>query len=331
MELFELPEAWMHIPDGYLSPATCAVFYGVMAPVWYLASRKMEKAFVLKGLPLMALGAAFTFVIQMFNFPIPGGSSGHMAGGALLGIVLGPWAAIIAMSLTLALQALVFGDGGLLSFGANCFNMALVMPVSGYFIFRVIAAGEPGTGRRFFGAAAAAYVAVNLAALAAGVELGVQPLIAHSADGMALYAPYPLHIAVPAMALPHLVFFGAVESIATALVDSYVLKMGFAVEAGRKASYRPLWVFLAALVILTPLGLIAAATPWGEWGKEELGLLLGYVPSGMERFEGAWKGLLPDYGQGFEGARVLLYVISALVGSALVVGIVYLWSRLWKR
>ena len=126
----------MHIPDGYLSPGTCAVFYGVMAPVWYLASKKMEKAFALKGLPLMALGAAFTFVIQMFNFPIPGGSSGHIAGGAILGIVLGPWAAIIAMSLTLGLQALLFGDGGLLAFGANCFNMALVMPVAGYFIFR---------------------------------------------------------------------------------------------------------------------------------------------------------------------------------------------------
>ena len=320
----------MHIPDGYLSPGTCAVFYGVMAPAWYLASKKMEKAFALKGLPLMALGAAFTFVIQMFNFPIPGGSSGHIAGGAILGIVLGPWAAVIAMSLTLGLQALLFGDGGLLAFGANCFNMALVMPVAGYFIFRVLTAGEPGAYRRFFAAAGAAYVAANLAALAAGLELGVQPLIAQTMDGRALYAPYPLHIAVPAMVLPHIAFFGVLEALATALVVSYVLKMGLSVEAVRKASYRPLWVFVAALIVLVPLGLLATGTPWGEWGKEELGSLLGYVPSGIERFEGAWKGILPDYGQS-EGGNALSYVVSALIGSALVVAAVYVWSRLWKR
>lgn len=319
----------MHIPDGYLSPVTCAVFYGVMAPMWYLASKKMEKAFALKGLPLMALGGAFTFVIQMFNFPIPGGSSGHIAGGAVLGIVLGPWAAIIAMSLTLALQALLFGDGGLLSFGANCFNMALVMPVAAYFVFRVFTAGEPGRFRGFFGAAAAAYIAVNLAALAAGLELGIQPLIAHTSEGHALYAPYPLHIALPAMVLPHLVFFGVVEALATALVVSYVLKMGITVEAGRSA-YKSLWVIIAVLIALVPLGLIAAGTPWGEWGKDELGRLLGYVPSGIERFEGAWKGILPDYGQS-EGNRALLYVVSALIGSAFVVAAVYVWSRLWKK
>jgi cobalt/nickel transport system permease protein len=320
----------MHIPDGYLSPATCAVFYGVMAPAWYLASKKTERALGFKGLPLMALGAAFTFVIQMFNFPVPGGSSGHMVGGAVLGIVLGPWAAIMAMSLTLGLQALLFGDGGILAFGANCFNMALVMPVSAYFVFKVTTSGEPGAIRKFFGAAAAAYVAVNLAALATGVELGLQPLIAHTVEGRALYAPYPLNRAVPAMALPHLLFFGVVEAIATAMVVSYVLKMGIVVEAGRKASLRPLWVFVAVLIALVPLGLMAAGTPWGEWGKEELGELLGYIPSGVERFEGAWKGVLPDYGQD-SGGKALLYVLSALGGSVLLVAAVYVWSRLWKK
>ncbi|CAG1064560.1 Fused nickel transport protein NikMN [uncultured bacterium] len=320
----------MHIPDGYLSPATCAVFYGVMAPAWYLASKKTEKTLGVKGLPLMALGAAFTFVIQMFNFPVPGGTSGHMAGGAVLGIVLGPWAAIMAMSLTLGLQALFFGDGGILAFGANCFNMALVMPVSAYVVFKVVASGEAGAFRRFFGAALAAYIAVNLAALATGIELGLQPLIAHTAEGRALYAPYPLNIAVPAMALPHLLFFGVVEALATAMVVSYVLKMGIFVEAGRKASLRPLLVFVGVLIALVPIGLIAAGTPWGEWGKEELGQLLGYVPSGVERFEGAWKGVLPDYGQG-SGRKALLYVLSALGGSVLLVAVVYAWSRLWKK
>lgn len=321
----------MHIPDGYLSPATCAVFYGVMAPVWYFASRKTEKALRLKGLPLVALGAAFTFVIQMFNFPIPGGSTGHMVGGAILGIVLGPWAGVVAMSLTLALQAFVFADGGLLALGANCFNMALVMSFSGYFAYRVFAAGHPGAARRALAAAVAAFIAVNLAAFAAGVELGVQPLIAQASDGRPLYSPYPLHIAVPAMALPHLVFFGPVEAIGTALVVSSVLKMGLGVEAERKSSYWPLLAVILILAFLTPLGLFATGAPWGEWGQEEIRALVGYVPSGMERFEGAWKGLLPDYGQETAGNKVLLYVISALAGSAVLVGIIFIWSRLWKR
>lgn len=320
----------MHIPDGYLSPGTCALFYGVMIPVWYLASKKTEKALKLKELPLVALGAAFTFVIQMFNFPIPGGSTGHMVGGAVLGIVLGPWAGVVAMSLTLALQAFIFGDGGLLALGANCFNMALVMSFSGYFVYRVLTAGQPGAGRRFFAAAISAYVAVNLAALAAGVELGIQPLIASSSDGRPLYAPYPMEIAVPAMALPHLVFFGPVEALGTALVVSSVLKMELGVEAERKRPYRPLLAVLLVLAALTPLGLLATGTPWGEWGQDEIRALVGYVPSGMERFEGAWKGLLPDYGQA-SGNRALLYVVSALIGSAIIVGVVFVWSRLWKR
>jgi len=319
----------MHIADGYLSPATCAVFYGVMAPVWYIASKKASSSLGARGLPLMALSASFTFVIQMLNFPVPGGSSGHMAGGALLGIILGPWAAVMVMSLTLGMQALVFGDGGILSFGANCFNMAFVMPVAGYFVFRVIASGAPGAVRRFAAAAAAAYVAVNLSAMATGLELGVQPLIARSAEGRALYAPFPLDIALPAMVLPHLFFFGPVEAFGTALAFSYAAGMGLVDEA-RKSSLRPLVVFIAILAVLVPLGLIASGTPWGEWGKEELGELLGYVPSGMERLEGAWQGLLPDYGQG-SGRSPLFYLAAAFLGSVLVVGAVYLWGRLWKK
>lgn len=319
----------MHIPDGYLSPATCAVFYCVMSPVWYIASKKASSSLGVRGLPLMALSASFTFVIQMFNFPVPGGSSGHMAGGALLGIVLGPWAAVMVMSLTLGMQALVFGDGGVLSFAANCFNMAFVMPFAGYFVFRVIASGAPGAFRMFAAAAVAAYVAVNLAAVAAGVELGVQPLIARSADGQALYAPYPLDVALGAMALSHLLFFGVVEALGTALAVSYAARMGLFDEA-RENSLRPLFIFIAVLAILVPLGLLATGTPWGEWGKEELFDLLGYLPSGIERFEGAWQGVFPDYGQ-VSGKSPFFYVLAALSGSALVVGAVYLWSRLWKR
>ncbi|MBI5886074.1 MAG: energy-coupling factor ABC transporter permease, partial [Deltaproteobacteria bacterium] len=123
----------MHIPDGYLSPKTCVLFYAAMAPVWYLASKKVETAVGAARLPLLALGAAFTFVIMMFNIPVPGGSTGHMTGGVIVAVVLGPWAGVVAMTLTVALQAFLFGDGGVTAIGANAFNMAFVMPFAGYY------------------------------------------------------------------------------------------------------------------------------------------------------------------------------------------------------
>ena len=326
--------ARMHIPDGYLSPATCGVFYAAMAPVWYFASKRAEKALKLREMPIFALGAAFVFVIMMFNIPLPGGSSGHMVGGAVVAIALGPWAGIIAMSLALAIQAFLFGDGGLLTLAANCFNMAVVMSLSGYVIYRALAFGEPGSKRRFFAAAIAAYVAVNLAALAAAVELGIQPALATGPDGRPLYAPYPLSIAVPAMMLPHLVFFGPIEAIGTALVVNYVhgMERGL-LHAGRKGSLKPLWIAMAVLAVLTPVGLIASGTPWGEWGKDELINLIGYVPAGMEKYGEIWKGFVPDYSlPRMSGLpEPFVYMLSALLGSALLVAAVYAWGRLWRR
>lgn len=324
----------MHIPDGYLSPATCGVFYAAMAPVWYFASKRAEKALKLREMPIFALGAAFVFVIMMFNIPLPGGSSGHMVGGAVVAIALGPWAGIIAMSLALAIQAFLFGDGGLLTLAANCFNMAVVMSLSGYVIYRALAFGEPGSKRRFFAAAIAAYVAVNLAALAAAVELGIQPALATGPDGRPLYAPYPLSIAVPAMMLPHLVFFGPIEAIGTALVVNYVhgMERGL-LHAGRKGSLKPLWIAMAVLAVLTPVGLIASGTPWGEWGKDELINLIGYVPAGKEKYGEIWKGFVPDYSlPRMSGLpEPFVYMLSALLGSALLVAAVYAWGRLWRR
>ena len=83
--------------------------------------------------------AAFSFVIMMFNVPVPGGSSGHAVGSALIAIILGPWAAVVCTSVALLIQCLVFGDGGVTAFGANCFNMATVIPFTGYFIYKLIA------------------------------------------------------------------------------------------------------------------------------------------------------------------------------------------------
>ncbi|HAO94149.1 MAG: hypothetical protein A2X93_07130 [Deltaproteobacteria bacterium GWC2_56_8] len=324
----------MHIPDGYLSPKTCAVFFAGMLPVWYFASKRVESELKLKNLPLLALGAAFTFVIMMFNIPIPGGSSGHMVGSVVVSIALGPWAGVIALSLALVLQAFLFGDGGVLAIGANSFNMAFIMSFAGYYSFKMISFGTPGRARKIAAAAVAGYVAVNLAALAVGIELGIQTVISAGADGRPLYAPYPLSISIPAMMVPHALFLGPVEALGTALVVSYMEKAAVGGAAKAKTGARPLWTTLVILAALTPLGLLAVGTPWGEWGRDELLGMIGYVPSGMASYEGAWKGALPGYGHPSAEGRIgsaIIYIVSAVVGSLVAVCAIYLWGRRWRK
>lgn len=215
----------MHIPDGYLGPATSGVFYAAMAPLWMAASRIVKKTLRAKQVPLLAIGAAFSFLIMMFNVPIPGGSTGHAVGGVLVAILLGPWAAMIAVTVALVIQALLFGDGGITAIGANCFNMAVVIPFVGYYTYVLISGkAEVNSKRRVIAAFVAGYIGINVAALLAGVEFGLQPLLCHTAEGHALYCPYGLGVAVPAMIGEHLLIFGWVEAIVTALVVKYMQK-----------------------------------------------------------------------------------------------------------
>jgi len=215
----------MHIPDGYLGPATYAVMYAVTIPFWAVASWKLNRTLKAKQAPYLAIGAAFAFVIMMFNIPIIGGTTGHATGATLIAILLGPWAAVIAVSAALIIQALLFGDGGITAIGANCFNMAVVGALVGYGVYRLIAARSEVTSRRRVAAGAiAAYVSLNVSALLTGIELGLQPMFEQSPSGQPLYAPFPLSVAVPALALEHLLLFGIVEAAITALVIRYIQK-----------------------------------------------------------------------------------------------------------
>src|SRR5271157_5652090 len=128
----------MHIPDGYLGPHTYIAFWIIMIPIWYYAGQKLTTELKSRQVPLLALSAAFSFVIMMFNVPSPGGSSGHAIGGGIIAIVIGPWASIIAISVTLVLQAMIFGDGGITAIAANCFNMGVVVPFVAYYTYKFI-------------------------------------------------------------------------------------------------------------------------------------------------------------------------------------------------
>lgn len=214
----------MHIPDGYLSPQTYVPLYGVFIAAAAVAVKKVEKKVDKKLIPFLGMAAAFSFLIMMFNVPIPGGTTGHAVGAAVIALLFGPWVSFIAVSVALIIQALVFGDGGITAIGANCVNMALIMPFVAWGIFKLIAGKDASSLRSSVAAFVAGYISLNITALVTSIEFGIQPLIATGADGNPLYAPYPLKVAMPAMVIEHLVLFGIVEGLVTFLVFRYFFR-----------------------------------------------------------------------------------------------------------
>jgi len=214
----------MHIPDGYLSPQTYIPLYGVFAAAVSVAVKKVRKEVSARDIPYLGIAAAFSFIIMMFNLPIPGGTTGHAVGSAVIAILFGPWAAVVAVSVALIIQALFFGDGGITAIGANCFNMAVFMPFTAYYLFRLFRFNRTGKARVFFAAFISGYLSLVMTAILTGIEFGIQPLIASSSDGKALYCPYGLKIAVPAMAIEHMLLFGIVEGLITAIIVRYFLR-----------------------------------------------------------------------------------------------------------
>src|SRR6266511_161916 len=341
----------MHIPDGYLSPQTCVAAYAVAVPFWAVASNRVSKVVRTRNVPLLAILSAVSFLVMMFNVPIPDGTSAHAVGGTVIAVVLGPWAALIAVSVALLFHALLFGDGGVLAYGANVVNMAVVLPFVGYAVYRLLAGRSPLTsGRRVAAAAVAGYVAINASALAAAVEFGIQPDLFHTAAGAPLYSPYHLSQTIPAMMLAHLTVAGAAEAILTAGVLGYLARAdvrrlvpshpGVPVTAGETPAAPPRRFtpgrvavgFVLLIVALTPLGLLAPGGAFGEGAPEDIDLGrygLNAVPSGLARYNGWWSHSVLN-GYGFSGGQDpnLAYVLSAVVGIAVVGALVFALAKL---
>ena len=300
----------MHIPDGYLSPVVSGGLGAVTVPAWYLASRRTKEVLSNRTVPLLAIFAALSFTIMMFNIPVPGGTTAHGVGGTLIAIVLGPWAAVIAVSTALVIQALFFGDGGVLAIFANCLNMAVILPFTGYLVYRLLAARAPVLStRRVWAAAVGAYVGITAAALAVGIELGIEPVL-FTQNGHPLYSPYTLEQAIPAMLAAHVFGASIVEALITGLGVAYFqtrhpeylgeLRSVFAPDAVSEggATPRPLWQLVLAA------GSVTAA------GVAVIGLLVGGGDPG--RFYGAdWSQVSwPDVGT--------MLLVVALLGACLV-------------
>lgn len=344
----------MHIPDGYVSPATCAAAGAAMVPVWAAAGRKVRKVVTNRYVPLLAIAAAFSFLVMMFNVPIPDGTTAHPVGAVLIAVVLGPWAAVIAVSIALLIQALFFGDGGVLAYGANALNMAFLMPVVGYAVYRVLSRNTSLTSRRrALAAGIGGYVGINVGALATAFMLGIQPTLFHAADGTPLYSPFHLAQTIPAVMFAHLTIAGLAEFAATAGVVAYLQRANVPIlrinhkdvpvldaelEPRRKLGWRWALVGLGVMIALSPLGLLAPGGAFGEAAPQKLDLGkygLKAVPAGLQRWNSFWSHtLLGGYGFGSGEHRVLGYVLSAIVG-AIVVGAViaaaYGLMRLLRR
>jgi cobalt/nickel transport system permease protein len=344
----------MHIPDGYLSPVTCVSLYGAAIPFWTTALRRLKRVMHTRAIPLVSVFSAFCFVIMMFNLPLPGGTTGHAVGMGAAAIVLGPWASIVAISMALLVQAFFFGDGGITALGANCFNMAIAGSLVSYAVYRLLAGHSAlCSKRRLLSAGLAGYAGINISALLAAIEFGVQPLLFHDASGAPLYAPYPLSIALPAMMIGHLTFAGMAEFVISSGIVGWLQKVDpemLRVTAGNTAvaetrTVRKLWIGLAVLLVLTPLGILAVGSAWGEWSAQDFSdararsqiaaasgnnAAPARAPGGLERLSSLWTAPLARYAPAFVPNEKLGYLFSAAAGVVVIAALGALLGRLWQ-
>ena len=302
----------MHIPDNYLSPASCAVLAVAAAPVVGLSITKVKAQLKENKelAPMLGIAASLSFLLMMFNVPIPGGTTAHAVGGVLLSILIGPYAASLALTVALLLQALLFGDGGILALGANIFNMAIAMPFVGYAVYHFFRKQNHETA----GVLVGSYVGINVAAFLTAIELGIQPIIA-TQGGEPLYNPYGLAVTIPAMMVTHLTIAGAVEVFFTYVIYRFVKQVApqelYTPTSVNTTSFvKKIRYILIALVVLSPLGLLAEGTAFGEWSADELAEMMPNVPAGIENGF-SFEALFSDYT--IPGTNIAVgYILSAI-------------------
>lgn len=309
IETVVLPwDRFMHIPDGFLSTPVWAAFDVCAVPCVLYASRKAQQEFEESRLPLLGVMGAFVFAAQMINFPVGAGTSGHLVGGALLAMTLGPAAASVVMTAILAIQALIFQDGGVLALGANVFNMALAGVLAGYFPFRLWGAGKARKAAVFAGGALSVLVSALLAIaqlLLSGVQmpgpiLGISLglfVVSAALEGAITLAVFqtletirPSSIAQPesrrapvvlGIAAVVLAVFGVlIASGAPDGLESLAEKAGFAAQA--------------RALLPTPLADYEAAFLGSEWGRKAVAGLAGLaviyaVCAGLARYFSAQR------------------------------------------
>jgi len=302
----------LYIPDGLLSLIVSVVFWIVSIILIIVAARRTQGELGERQIPLMGIMAAFIFAAQMINFPVAGGTSGHLLGGALAAIVLGPWAAILVMTSVIGLQALLFQDGGLLVMGANIFNMGILTALIGYGIYRG-AAGQR-LGARLSVAGVAAWLSVMAGAFMTAMQLW-------------LSGTSPLGIVMPAMLGVHAII-GIGEALITVAALSFITKTRPDLLAADAVKARGgiIWVAVGALItlIVVLLSPLASASPDG---LERVAENIGFLGQGLD----APYELLPDYTLSFLGETGMSTIAAGLIGTIVAAAIAFGVGRLLRR
>ena len=209
----------MHIPDGFISPQTYLPAYAAAAGLWIYAARRVKRDLDADTLPFLAAYTALSFVLMMVALPLPGGSTVHAAGIGLLAVSFGGWMAFLAISLVLAMQALMFGDGGITALPINALAMGFIGSFAAVTAWKLL--GRFNQNVALF---LAGWLSIALPALLVALVLGVQPLIAHDAQGTPMFFPFGLNITLPAIVLPHLLV-GLAEGMLTVLGYRYLTRL----------------------------------------------------------------------------------------------------------
>lgn len=209
----------MHIPDGFISPQTYLPAYAAAAGLWAYAARRVKRDLDADALPFLAAYTALSFVLMMVALPLPGGTTVHAAGIGLLAVSFGGWMGFLAISLVLAMQALLFGDGGVTALPINALAMGLAGSFAAVMAWKLL--GRINETVALF---LAGWLSIALPALLVALALGIQPLIAHDAQGAPLFFPFGLGVTLPAVVLPHLLV-GLAEGLLTVLGYRYLTRL----------------------------------------------------------------------------------------------------------
>ncbi|MCL4250982.1 MAG: PDGLE domain-containing protein [Anaerolineae bacterium] len=310
-----IPVLAMHIPDGFLSIPVSALGWLLLIGIVAIALRQTRQQLGDRQIPLMGILAAFVFAAQMINFPVAGGTSGHLLGGTLVAILLGPWAAVLVMTSVIAVQGMLFQDGGLLAIGFNATNMGVIAAFVGYAAYALVGRvmrGRPG--RHLIGAAVGAWLGVEVAALATALELA----FSNTAS---------LDIALPAMAGVH-ALIGIGEALITVAALAFIqqtrpdLIRGSEASASRGSGWIAVGLLIAlAITLVSPL-----ADPNPD-GLERVAEDQGFIETAQQPpYE-----ILPDYTVPFIESEAASTILAGVIGVIFVVGVSYATARLSKK
>jgi cobalt/nickel transport system permease protein len=302
----------LHIPDGFLSLAISLLFWLLTIGLVGMAVRAVGDSLGERQIPLVGVLAAGIFAAQMLNFPVAGGTSGHILGGALAGIVLGPWAGMLAMTAVIGVQALIFQDGGLVVMGANIFDMGILTVLVGYGVYRGVASQSKNVRL------AAAGVAAWLSTMAATLMASLQIWLSGNADATILF---PTMIGVHAL-------IGVGEALLTVGALSFMMtaRADLLTEEAVKERGSVLWVPVALAVALT-VTLLAPFASASPDGLERVAEDMGFIKLGQD----APINILPDYAIPFLGETALSTILAGIVGGLIVFALLYILINKLKK